>query len=123
MGEKFTQLQTWSLLNMKVFDKAIDLIDYTIIITDSKSRYPKKAMYITDTGKVIRKIRSNSKKAMKRKLKAFKVKYEEQELSKEDIKRSYDSWKGHARHGNCNGLIREMDVLYKDIFKEREVFK
>lgn len=81
---------------MKVFDKAVELIDYTIIITDSK-------------------------KAMKRKLKAFKVKYEEQELSKEDIERSYDSWKGHARHGNCNGLIREMDVLYKDIFKEREV--
>ena len=80
---------------MKVFEKAIALIDYTIIMTDSK-------------------------KAMKRKLKAFKIKYEKQELSKEDIERSYDSWKGHARHGNCFGLIREMDVLYKDIFKERE---
>ena len=77
-------------------------------------------MYVTDTGKVIRKIRRDSKKAMKRKLKAFKIKYEKQELSKEDIERSYDSWKGHARHGNCFGLIREMDVLYKDIFKERE---
>ena len=30
---------------MKVFDKAVELIDYTIIITDSKSRYPKKARF------------------------------------------------------------------------------
>ena len=30
---------------MKVFDKAVELIDYTIIITDSKSRYPKKSRF------------------------------------------------------------------------------
>ena len=30
---------------MKVFEKAIALIDYTIIMTDSKSRYPKKARF------------------------------------------------------------------------------
>ena len=71
--------------------------------------------------KVIRKIRTSSKKAMKRKLKSFKKKYKENTISKEAIERSYTSWKGHARHGNCNGLIREMDVLYKDIFKEREM--
>jgi len=30
---------------MKVFEKAVALIDYTIVITDSKSRYPKKARF------------------------------------------------------------------------------
>lgn len=34
------------------------------------------------------------------------------------FERSYTSWKDHARHGNCYGLIREIDVLYNDIFEE-----
>ena len=56
---------------MKVFDKAVELIDYTIIITDSKSRYPKKARFTF-------------------------------------VDRMQNT---------------TLDVLYKDIFKEREVFK
>ena len=78
-------------------------------------------MYLTDSGKVIRKIRTSSKKAMKRKLKSFKKKYKENTISKEAIERSYTSWKGHARHGNCFGLIKEMDVLYDDIFIEGDM--
>ncbi|MFU0784571.1 reverse transcriptase domain-containing protein [Clostridium sp.] len=74
-------------------------------------------LYITDTGKVIRKIRRDSKERMKRKLKAFKVKYELGLISKEDIDRSYESWKGHARHGSCYRLIQSMDKLYNDIFE------
>ena len=72
-------------------------------------------LYITDTGKVIRKIRRDSKERMKRKLKAFKVKYELGLISKEEIDRSYESWKGHARHGSCYRLIQSMDKLYNDI--------
>lgn len=75
-------------------------------------------MYLTETGKVIRKIRTSSKTAMKRKLKSFKKKYKDETMSRDAIERSYTSWKGHARHGNCYGLIREMDVLYNDIFEE-----
>ncbi len=30
----------------------------------------------------------------------------------------YESWKGHASHGNCYGLIKEMDILYKNIFEK-----
>lgn len=74
-------------------------------------------LYITDTGKVIRKIRRDSKERMKRKLKAFKVKYELGLISKEEIDRSYESWKGHARHGSCYRLIQSMDKLYNDIFE------
>jgi len=75
-------------------------------------------IYITATGKVIRKIRAKSKKTMKRKLKAFKKKYAAGETTKEAISKSYESWKGHARHGNCYGLIKEMDVLYNSIFEK-----
>lgn len=78
-------------------------------------------MYLTESGKVVRKIRTSSKKAMKRKLKSFKKKYKEGLISEEEIERSYTSWKGHARHGNCYGLIREMDILYNDIFTEGDI--
>jgi len=75
-------------------------------------------VYITNSGKVIRKIRTASKKAMKRKMKSFKKKYKEGEMAGDAIKRSYESWKGHASHGDCYGLIKEMGMLYKDIFKK-----
>lgn len=55
---------------------------------------------------------------MKRKLKSFKKKYKDGTMSREAIERSYTSWKGHAHHGNCYGLIKEMDILYNDIFEE-----
>lgn len=74
-------------------------------------------LYLTKTGKVIRKIRRDSKERMRRKLKTFKVKYELGLISKEEIDRSYGSWKGHARHGNCHYLIQAMDKLYNDIFE------
>lgn len=75
-------------------------------------------IYITDSGKVIRKIRTESKRTMKHKLKSFKKKYENRTMTKEAIVRSYKSWKGHASHGSCYGLIKEMDVLYNRIFKK-----
>lgn len=75
-------------------------------------------VYMTDSGKVVRKIRTASKRVMKRKLKSFKVKYAKGVMTKEAVERSYESWKGHASHGNCYGLIKEMDILYKNIFEK-----
>ncbi len=74
-------------------------------------------IYITPTGKVIRKIRKHSKKAMRRKLKAFKFKYEAGAMTKDQVNTSYASWKGHASHGNSHGLIKQMDVLHQNIFE------
>lgn len=74
-------------------------------------------LYATKNGKVIRKIRRNSKEKMRRKLKTFKVQYELGLICKEEIERSYKSWKGHASHGSCYFLIQEMDKLYNSIFE------
>lgn len=77
-------------------------------------------LYITRTGKVIRKIRKDSKERMRRKLKTFKSLYREGLISKEEIDRSYESWKGHAQHGSCYSLLQSMDSLYKNIFEGDE---
>lgn len=78
-------------------------------------------IYMTETGKIIRKIRAKSKQTMKRKLKTFKKKYQEGTMTREAIEGSYNSWRAHARHGNCYQLIQEMDIIYRDIFIEEGV--
>lgn len=74
-------------------------------------------LYITSTGKVIKKIRRDSKERMKRKLKSFKSLHELGLIEKDEIDKSYESWKGHARHGSCYHLIQEMDKIYDNIFE------
>lgn len=73
--------------------------------------------YITETGKVIRKVRRESKEGMRKKLKTFKVKYELGLMSKEEIDLSYESWCGHVGHGSCYRLVQEMNKLYNNIFE------
>ena len=74
--------------------------------------------YLTDTGKVIRKIRRKSKNNMRRKLKKFKYKLDNGEMEFERIRQSYQSWRGHASHGNCYYLVRDMDELFNELFKD-----
>lgn len=74
--------------------------------------------YLTESGKVIRKLRRKSKNNMRRKLKKFREKYDNGEMEFERIKQSYQSWRGHASHGNCYYLIRDMDEFFKNLFKD-----
>lgn len=75
-------------------------------------------LYVTETGKVIRKIRKTSRRTMARKLKSFDKKHQCGLMTKEQIDTSYKSWKGHAQHGNCYGLIKQMDARYNRIFEK-----
>ena len=74
-------------------------------------------LYITDTGKVIRKVRRESKEKMRQKLKTFETLYELGLIDKDEIDRSYESWKGHVKHGSCYLLIESMDGYYNAILK------
>jgi RNA-directed DNA polymerase len=60
--------------------------------------------YLTDNGKVIRKLRHSSHKRMKRKLKKFK----ERDVEYEKIKNSIFSWLGHVKHGNTYNLRKKI---------------
>ena len=76
--------------------------------------------YLTDSGKVISKLRRSSKSKMRRRLKKFYVLNKQGKLPIERIECSYQSWKGHAKRGNCYHLIRKMDKLYYSLFKKEE---
>lgn len=56
--------------------------------------------YLTDTGKVIRRLRTSNKRRFKRRLKAFREKYRNGEMDLDAIKRSLASYDGHLQHGH-----------------------
>jgi retron-type reverse transcriptase len=73
--------------------------------------------YLTETGKVIRKLRQASKHRIGCKLKKFKKMYGEGSISKEAIDQSFQSWLGQASHGNCYRLTQKMKGKYYEIFE------
>jgi len=74
--------------------------------------------YMTDTGKIVRKVRRNSKCNEQRKLKKQRGLLNKGKITLAAIEQSYGSWRSHAAKGNCHHLIRETDRLFKKLFKE-----
>lgn len=74
-------------------------------------------LYLTDTGKVVKKVRRDSVKRIKRKLKKYKLLYRQGKRTRKDIEQSYNSWKSHASHANTYYLLEKMDELYEQIFE------
>lgn len=73
--------------------------------------------YLTDTGKVVRRLRTSSKRRLKRRLKKFKRQYQCDEVTLAEITQSMTSYTGHLRHGHTyrlrQKLLREF-VLTKE---------
>lgn len=76
--------------------------------------------YLTDSGKVIRKVRKSSRDRMKRKLRKYAVMLENGAITKEKVSESYQSWRAHASHGNCRSLIAKYDEIYSSLFERSE---
>lgn len=72
--------------------------------------------YLTETGKVIRRLRTKNKQRLKRKLKRYKRAYANGTITFSAIKRSLDSYHGHLCHGHTYQLrknVRAKFVLQK----------
>lgn len=76
--------------------------------------------YLTDSGKVIRKVRRRSKCNEQRKLRKQRKLLDAGKITLAKVEQSYQSWRSHAAKGNCHHLIRETDKLFHDLFKESE---
>jgi hypothetical protein len=74
--------------------------------------------YLTQSGKVIRKVRRGSKIQMKRKIKKFAYLLSKGRVTLEDIEHSYQSWLSHIKHGNTFRLKTAMDKLFYSRFPE-----
>lgn len=76
--------------------------------------------YLTDSGKVIRKVRKRSRDHMKRKLKKYSAMIDNGAMTVEKATESYKSWRAHAQHGNCRGLVEKFDTYYTELIERSE---
>lgn len=74
--------------------------------------------YVTDTGKVIRKVRNQTKKKYKRKVKDLQSGYYEGKLELADVKQVLNSYKAHLEHGDTYQLRSK--VLAEVWFRRNE---
>jgi hypothetical protein len=77
--------------------------------------------YLTQTGRVIRKLRRKSKTNMKRKIKKFRRLVNAGKMELEKVKQSYTSWLGHIKHGNTYRLKAAMDKYFYSEFPELKI--
>ena len=76
---------------------------------------------MTDTGKIVRKVRRNSKCNEQRKLKKQRGLLDKGKITLAAIEQSYGSWRSHAEKGNCYHLIRETDRKFNRLFPESKL--
>lgn len=79
-------------------------------------RFLKCKMTLTATGKVNRRMPRESIVCQRRKLKAFARKAKVGEMTTEEAKISYASWKGYALRRGGKGAVRKLDELFKVLF-------
>lgn len=73
---------------------------------------------LTDTGKVVQRISHDSVVRMRRKLKKYRKLLDEGKMSFEDVRCSYNSWKGGVSHYDSYTTIQSMDKLFNELFIE-----
>ena len=64
--------------------------------------------FLTDTGKVVKKLRTSGKRRWKRRLRKFRKQYMNSEKSLEEIRRSIVSYRGHLSHGHTYKLKKKV---------------
>lgn len=79
-------------------------------------QFLKTHFWLTETGKVIKKPCHDAIVRQRRKMKRQKRLLDRGELSFEDIKCSYSSWRGSLQNKNARMAIRSMDKLFDSLF-------
>lgn len=74
--------------------------------------------YLTESGKVIRKLRHSSIKRMRARLHRWVKDYPAGLVSRETILQSWTAWDAHASHGNTWNLRQRVRDRVQNILKE-----
>ena len=73
--------------------------------------------FLTDTGKVIRKIKHKNVSRERRRLRKLVEKAKAGQMTRREVDQCYQSWKAHAERGNTRNLIRHMDQYYQSLWR------
>ena len=74
--------------------------------------------FLTDSGKIIKKVARTSITRHRRKLKSLRKFLNEKKLTIEDINTSQQTWKSYAQNFNSYNTVKSIDRLYEELFKE-----
>ena len=98
-------------LGMTLNERKTQIVKLTHGFTFLKVRF-----YITDTGKIIRKIHPASVTRERRKLKKFHLKWLEGKMTRRDVWNSLQSWCSHAARFMAHHTVNNMITLYAQLF-------
>lgn len=73
---------------------------------------------LTETGKVIVRLRKDKRKAQKNRVRLMARQIEEGKLFPEQAAQSYAGWRTHALEGNCRNLVLKMDERFDNRLRE-----
>ena len=76
--------------------------------------------YITEDGKVIRKLNGSNKRQIKKRLRKYAARLKSGKITRKEFDEHYQSWKNHASHGNCYKLICSMDQYVETLLSEEK---
>lgn len=77
---------------------------------------------LTDTGKVVRLLKSEKVKRERRKLRKLVKLAKQGKITREKVDQCYTSWKAHAQRGNTWKILKRMDAFYENLWKEEETW-
>ena len=98
-------------LEIELNEKKTQIVKISHGFTFLKTRF-----FVTDTGKILRKIHKRSVTRQRRKLKKFVLLCEAGKMSHEDVYTSWQSWKAYAQNFSAWRTIRSLGRLYDDLF-------
>ena len=90
-------------------ERALELNQKTQIVPLSQGvDYLGFHLYLTRTGKVVRRLRTSNKRRMRAKLKRYRHACRVGKVDAEDVRRSVQSYRAHLAHGDCWKLERNL---------------
>lgn len=76
--------------------------------------------YITKNGVYIRRLKSENKRRIRKKIRTWSKLVNAGKMSKSKFYEKYNAWKNHALHGNCIKLCHSMDMLVEELLERDE---
>ena len=100
-----------AILGIKLNTKKTQIVKLSHGFTWLKIRF-----YLTETGKVVRKIYKRSVTRMRRKMKKLRRMWKEKRIEFADIYTSWQSWKAYASKFNSYHTIQNLAKLYTNLY-------
>lgn len=109
-------------IKLYLCDLKLTLNSKTEIVPMSKGiRFLGFHTYLTDEGKVVRKLNGDNKRQIKKKLRTYAKLVQNGLMTRDKFNEIYSSWRNHASHGNCFKLLCEMDKYVDELFGEKKM--